>query len=137
MAFNHGLSRQSLSRRIVIAFVLMTLLVGGTFSVGIVETVHQVEERLISSELGGDLGRFLQMESLADWRHEPEPGQLFYFSGGLGDFALLDIAVHFQLMLHHLNLTLHLSNHSLMLNFFHLLLVLEVGVGFLQHRHHQ
>ena len=28
------------------------------------------------------------MESLADWRHEPEPGQLFYFSGGLGDFAL-------------------------------------------------
>ena len=56
MAFNHGLSRQSLSRRIVIAFVLMTLLVGGTFSVGIVETVHQVEERLISSELGGDLG---------------------------------------------------------------------------------
>jgi signal transduction histidine kinase len=88
MAFNHGLSRQSLSRRIVIAFVLMTLLVGGTFSVGIVETVHQVEERLISSELGGDLGRFLQMESLADWRHEPEPGQLFYFSGGLGDFAL-------------------------------------------------
>lgn len=88
MAFNHGLSRQSLSRRIVIAFVLMTLLVGGTFSVGIVETVHQVEERLISSELGGDLGRFLQMESLSDWRHEPEPGQLFYFSGGLGDFAL-------------------------------------------------
>ena len=88
MAFNHGLSRQSLSRRIVIAFVLMTLLVGGTFSVGIVETVHQVEEQLISSELGGDLGRFLQMESLSDWRHEPEPGQLFYFSGGLGDFAL-------------------------------------------------
>ena len=51
--------KQAFHRRIVIAFVLMTLLVGGTFSVGIVETVHQVEERLISSELGGDLGRFL------------------------------------------------------------------------------
>lgn len=80
--------RQSLSRRIVIAFVLMTALVGGTFSFGIVETVHQVEERLISQELSGDLGRFLKMESMSDWRHEPEPGQLFYFSGGQDDFAL-------------------------------------------------
>ncbi|MBC9252073.1 two-component sensor histidine kinase [Pseudomonas alcaligenes] len=80
--------KQSLSRRIVIAFVLMTLFVGGTFSAGIVETVHQVEERLISTELGGDLGRFLKMESMEDWRPEPEPGQIFYFSGGHGDFAL-------------------------------------------------
>lgn len=80
--------KQSLSRRIVIAFVLMTLFVGGTFSAGIVETVHQVEERLISTELGGDLGRFLKMESMEDWRHQPEPGQIFYFSGGHGDFAL-------------------------------------------------
>lgn len=88
MLFKRGLSRQSLSRRIVIAFVLMSALVGGTFAVGIVETVHQVEERLISSELGGDLGRLLKMESIDDWRHHPEPGQLFYFSDGPGDFAL-------------------------------------------------
>lgn len=80
--------KQSLSRRIVIAFVLMTLFVGGTFSAGIVETVHQVEERLISTELGGDLGRFLKMESMEDWRQQPEPGQIFYFSGGHGGFAL-------------------------------------------------
>ena len=80
--------KQSLSRRIVIAFVLMTALVGGTFAIGIVETVHQVEERLISSELGGDLGRLLKMESMDDWRHRPEPSQLFYFSGGRDDFAL-------------------------------------------------
>lgn len=80
--------KQSLSRRIVIAFMLMTLFVGGTFSAGIVETVHQVEERLISTELGGDLGRFLKMETMEDWRHHPEPGQIFYFSGGHGDFAL-------------------------------------------------
>ncbi|MDG9922018.1 MULTISPECIES: HAMP domain-containing sensor histidine kinase [unclassified Pseudomonas] len=86
--YRYGLSRQSLSRRIVIAFVLMTALVGGTFSFGIVETVHQVEERLISSELGGDLGRFLKMESIDEWRHRPEPGQLFYFSDGHGEFAL-------------------------------------------------
>ncbi|HSC82334.1 MAG TPA: HAMP domain-containing sensor histidine kinase [Pseudomonas sp.] len=80
--------KQSLSRRIVIAFVLMTLFVGGAFSAGIVETVHQVEERLISTELGGDLGRFLKMESMEDWRHHPEPGQIFYFSGGSDEFAL-------------------------------------------------
>ena len=88
MAFESVLFRQSLSRRIVIAFVLMTALVGGTFSFGIVEVVHQVEERLISTELGGDIGRFLNMEDMADWRHEPEPGQFFYFDGGYGEFAL-------------------------------------------------
>ena len=80
--------KQSLSRRIVIAFVLMTALVGGTFAIGIVETVHLVEERLISSELGGDLDRLLKMESIDEWRHRPEPSQLFHFSGGRGDFAL-------------------------------------------------
>ncbi|WP_068828179.1 sensor histidine kinase [Pseudomonas sp. BMS12] len=80
--------KQSLSRRIVIAFVLMTALVGGTFAVGIVETVHLVEERLISSELGGDLDRLLKMESIDDWRHRPEPTQVFHFSGGQGEFAL-------------------------------------------------
>lgn len=80
--------KQSLSQRIVIAFVLMSALVGGTFAIGIVETVHQVEERLISSELGGDLGRLLKMESIDDWRHHPEPSQLFFFSDGHGEFAL-------------------------------------------------
>ncbi|MEO4047632.1 HAMP domain-containing sensor histidine kinase [Pseudomonas sp. CAU 1711] len=80
--------KQSLSRRILFAFVLMTLLVGGTFAVGIVETVHQVEERLISRELGGDLQRLLRMESMSEWRHEPEPGQYLYFSEGPGEFAL-------------------------------------------------
>ncbi|WP_437883512.1 sensor histidine kinase [Pseudomonas sp. LRF_L74] len=79
--------KQSLSRRIVIAFVLMTVLVGGTFAVGIVETTHLVEERLISTGLGGDLGRLLRMGTREDWRHHPVPGQLFYFSGGPGDFA--------------------------------------------------
>ena len=82
--------KQSLSRRIVIAFVLMSALVGGTFAIGIVETVHQVEERLISSELGGDLGRLLKMENIDDWQHRPEPGQLFFFSNGPAEFALPD-----------------------------------------------
>lgn len=80
--------RQSLSQRIVIAFVLMTLLVAGTFGLGIVEIVHMVEEKLMSSGMGSDLDRLLQMESFDEWRHRPEPQQLFYFSEGWGDFAL-------------------------------------------------
>ncbi|MGH8436464.1 MAG: sensor histidine kinase [Pseudomonas sp.] len=83
MEFKH-----SLSRRIVIAFVLMTSLVAGAFALGIVETVHMVEEKLISSELGGDLDRLLQMDSMDEWRFRPEPEQLFYFTGGRDEFAL-------------------------------------------------
>jgi signal transduction histidine kinase len=55
---------------------------------GIVATVHLVEEKLISAGLGGDLQRLLLMDSVSDWSHRPEPDQLFYFSGGPGDFAL-------------------------------------------------
>ncbi|MBM7061646.1 HAMP domain-containing histidine kinase [Pseudomonas sp. UL073] len=80
--------RLSLSRRIVIAFVLMSSLVAGAFALGIVETVHVVEEKLLSTELGGDLDRLLRMETMEDWKLHPEPGQLFYFSGGQDDFAL-------------------------------------------------
>ncbi len=80
--------KQGLSQRIVIAFVLMTLLVGGAFSLGIVEAVHIMEERLVSGVLRGDLDRILLMDNMDEWQQKPEPGQLFYFSGGLGAFAL-------------------------------------------------
>lgn len=79
--------KQSLSRRIVIAFVLMTALVGGVFALGIVQTVYLVEERLLSGELGSDLDRLLKMETMDEWRSRPEPGQLFYFTGGRDDFV--------------------------------------------------
>ncbi|WP_248794574.1 sensor histidine kinase [Pseudomonas sp. MWU13-2105] len=80
--------RQSLAQRIIIAFALMSALVAGAFAMGIVATVHLVEEKLISAGLGGDLQRLLLMDSVSDWNHRPEPDQLFYFSGGPGDFAL-------------------------------------------------
>ncbi len=80
--------RQSLAQRIIIAFALMSALVAGAFAMGIVATVHLVEEKLISAGLGGDLQRLLLMDNMEDWRHRPEPDQLFYFSGGRGDFAL-------------------------------------------------
>jgi signal transduction histidine kinase len=80
--------KQSLAQRIIIAFALMSALVAGAFAMGIVATVHLVEEKLISAGLGGDLQRLLLMDSVSDWSHRPEPDQLFYFSGGPGDFAL-------------------------------------------------
>jgi signal transduction histidine kinase len=80
--------KQSLAQRIIIAFALMSALVAGSFALGIVATVHLVEEKLISAGLGGDLNRLLQMDSVSDWSHRPEPDQLFYFSNGRGDFAL-------------------------------------------------
>ena len=80
--------KQSLAQRIIIAFALMSALVAGSFAMGIVATVHLVEEKLISAGLGGDLNRLLLMDSVSDWNHRPEPDQLFYFSGGPGDFDL-------------------------------------------------
>jgi signal transduction histidine kinase len=80
--------KESLAQRIIIAFALMSALVAGAFAMGIVATVHLVEERLISAGLGGDLQRLLLMDSVSDWSHRPEPDQLFYFSGGPGDFDL-------------------------------------------------
>ena len=80
--------KQSLAQRIIIAFALMSALVAGAFAIGIIATVHLVEEKLISAGLGGDLQRLLLMDSVSDWSHRPEPDQLFYFSGGPGDFEL-------------------------------------------------
>ena len=80
--------KQSLAQRIIIAFALMSALVAGAFAIGIIATVHLVEEKLISAGLGGDLQRLLLMDSVEDWSHRPEPDQLFYFSGGRGDFEL-------------------------------------------------
>jgi len=80
--------KQSLAQRIIIAFALMSALVAGAFAVGIVATVHLVEEKLISAGLGGDLQRLLLMDNVSDWNHRPEPDQLFYYSSGRGDYAL-------------------------------------------------
>ena len=44
-------SKQPFARRILIAFVLMTTLVSGLFSLSIVAVVHFIEEHLVSQEL--------------------------------------------------------------------------------------
>jgi signal transduction histidine kinase len=80
--------RPTLSQRIVIAFVLMTLLVAGSFAVGTVVTVNVAERSLLSAELGRDLDRLLLMENMDEWRLQPQPDQLFYVSDGPAAFAM-------------------------------------------------
>lgn len=58
--------KQSLAQRIIIAFALMSALVAGSFAIGIISTVHLVEEKLISAGLGGDLNRLMLMDSVSD-----------------------------------------------------------------------
>ncbi|MDX9664967.1 HAMP domain-containing sensor histidine kinase [Pseudomonas sp. P5_152] len=104
--------RQSLAQRIIIAFALMSALVAGAFAMGIVATVHLVEEKLISAGLGGDLQRLLLMDNMSEWSHRPEPDQLFYFSGGPGDFELPKDLRHLDAGFHEV-FREHLSYHAM------------------------
>lgn len=52
-------SKQPFARRILIAFVLMTTLVSGLFSISIVVIVHFIEERLVSDEMDRELNQVL------------------------------------------------------------------------------
>ena len=54
--------KQPFSRRIVIGFTLMTLVVSGLFSVGLVVTVHFIESHLVSEELDRELSLLLQRD---------------------------------------------------------------------------
>jgi signal transduction histidine kinase len=53
-------SKQPLLRRIVYAFVLMTLVVSGLFALSIVGVVHFVEEHLVSQELARELSTVIR-----------------------------------------------------------------------------
>ncbi|MHC5349724.1 sensor histidine kinase [Metapseudomonas furukawaii] len=80
--------RQSLARRILIAFVLMTTLVGGTFSVGIIEVVHLIEEQLISRDLNNELERVLT-QNIAQGRPPAlDSDTRFYSSAGPAPHAI-------------------------------------------------
>ena len=52
-------SKQPFERRILIAFVLMTVMVSGLFSLRIVGVVHFIEEHLVSQEMNRELGETL------------------------------------------------------------------------------
>lgn len=48
-------SKQPFARRIIIAFVLMTVLVSGAFSLGVIAIIHFIEQRLVSEEMHREL----------------------------------------------------------------------------------
>lgn len=70
-------SRLTFSRRIVLAFTLMTLLVSGIFSLGIMVVMHVVEKHLVSEQLERELDVVLAEEL------------------PLGEYPRLDIATRF------------------------------------------
>ena len=55
-------SKQPFARRIVIAFVLMTVVVSGSFSLSIVGLVHFIEQRLVSQEMQRELKTILEQD---------------------------------------------------------------------------
>jgi hypothetical protein len=59
--------KQSLTKRIVIVFALMSAFVAGVFALGIVATVHVVERKLTSTTLSGGLHRLLAMDDISLW----------------------------------------------------------------------
>lgn len=80
--------RQSLARRIVIAFTLMTVLVGGTFSIGIIEVVHLIEEQLISRDLNNELERILYQNIAKGRAPSLDSDTRFYIGEGSGAYAM-------------------------------------------------
>jgi len=73
-------SRLPLSQRIVTAFVLMTVVVSGSFSLGIVGVVHFVEEQLITKELHGKLSMVLHEDIKAGREPRLDAGTRFFAS---------------------------------------------------------
>lgn len=55
-------TKQPLVRRIIIAFTLMTLIVSGGFSLGIVGIVHFIEEHLVTQHMAKELDSILQKD---------------------------------------------------------------------------
>ncbi|KJZ63830.1 sensor histidine kinase [Pseudomonas fluorescens] len=97
--------KQSLTKRIVIVFALMSALVAGVFAVGIVATVHVVDRKLTTTRLSGGMHRLLSMDNPGQWTHQPEKDELFFTQGGKGlmalDSQLESLGLGFQEILYH------------------------------------
>ncbi|MEX6502327.1 sensor histidine kinase [Pseudomonas zhanjiangensis] len=71
-------SKQPLLRRIVIAFVLMTLAVSGVFSLSIVGIVHFVEEHLVSQDMARELSTVIDEGVQGDKPLKLDSGTRFF-----------------------------------------------------------
>ncbi|MEY1661288.1 sensor histidine kinase [Isoalcanivorax beigongshangi] len=76
-----SLKRQPLARRIVIGFTLLTAVISGLFSFGIVAVVHFVEEHLVSKELGRQMTAILHTDLPAGRAPRLDPSTQFYMMG--------------------------------------------------------
>ena len=80
-------NKQPLERRIIIAFTLMTLLVSGTFSLGIVAIVHFIEEHLVSQELDRQLHTVVH-EDIRNGRSPRLDPETHFYASNLDEFAI-------------------------------------------------
>lgn len=80
-------TKQPLKRRIIIAFTLMTLLVSGTFSLGIVAIVHFIEEHLVSQELSRQL-HVVVHDDLRSGRAPRLDPETHFYASDLKEFAI-------------------------------------------------
>lgn len=80
-------SKQPFARRILIAFVLMTTLVSGLFSISIVVIVHFIEERLVSDEMDRTLNQVLHTD-LKQGLPPRLDASTHFFASGLPDYPI-------------------------------------------------
>ncbi len=80
-------AKQPFARRIVTAFVLMTVLVSGVFSLSIVGIVHFIEQRLISEAMHRELDGVLH-EDLRNGRSPRLDAKTQFFASTLPEYAM-------------------------------------------------
>lgn len=73
-------NKPTFARRIVIAFVLMTILVSGVFSLSIIAVVHAIEQHFVSEELYGELKRILHEDLQTGHPPQLDANTRFYAS---------------------------------------------------------
>ncbi len=81
------LAKQPFARRIVIAFTLMTLLVSGMFSLGIVAVVYFIEEQLVTDEMSREMDSVLN-EDLANGLPPRLDASTRFFASTLSRYAM-------------------------------------------------
>ncbi len=80
-------SKQPFARRILIAFVLMTILVSGVFSLSIVAVVDLIEENLVSEEMQREINTVLH-EDLRLGRTPRLDAATRFFASNLPEYAI-------------------------------------------------
>ncbi|WP_313116550.1 sensor histidine kinase [Ectopseudomonas guguanensis] len=87
------LSKQPFERRILIAFILMTTVVSGLFSLSIVAVVHFIEEHLVSMQMERELGGVLSQDMKTGSAPRLDSSTRF-FSSQFPEYAIPDVYQH-------------------------------------------